>query len=116
MLVGTDIIEIERIQRALARWGNRFLYRVYTDRERELYADRPASLAARFAAKEAVMKALGARGLGWREIEVLSDAEGKPTVHLYGRAKEKAHALGAQFSLSLSHCRKYALAAVVGWS
>lgn len=114
--VGVDIIEIARIEKALARWGERFLERVYTAAERELFHHRPAELAARFAAKEAVMKALGtgARGVAWREIEVLWARGGRPVVHLHGRAEARAQKLGLQeLSLSLSHCREYALASVV---
>jgi holo-[acyl-carrier protein] synthase len=112
--VGIDIIEVERIRVVVARWGRRFLERVYTAGELELYATRPASLAARFAAKEAVMKALGASGLGWREIEVLSGPQGKPVLHLHGRALSRANEMGVSLEVSLSHCRQYAIASVVG--
>jgi holo-[acyl-carrier protein] synthase len=112
--VGIDIIEVERIRVAIARWGRRFLERVYTAGELELYATRPTSLAARFAAKEAVMKALGARGLGWREIEVLSGPQGEPVLYLYGRALNQAKEMDITLTVSLSHCRQYAIASVVG--
>jgi holo-[acyl-carrier protein] synthase len=112
--VGIDIIEVERIRRAVARWGRRFLERVYTAGELELCAARPTSLAARFAAKEAVMKALGGHELGWREIEVLSGPQGEPVLYLHGRADRRAQELGTRLSVSLSHCREYAIAAAVG--
>ncbi|GBD14627.1 Holo-[acyl-carrier-protein] synthase [bacterium HR25] len=115
--VGVDIIEIERIQAALARFGDRFLRRVYTPLEAALYRRRPHELAARFAAKEAVMKALGtgARGVAWREIEVLPNRRGKPLVYLHGRARERAAALGLSgLDVSMSHSRDYAVAMAVG--
>ena len=111
--VGIDIIEIDRIRRAVDRWGWRFLERVYTLEEIELFATRPASLAARFAAKEAVMKALGGK-MGWREIEVLRGPRGEPVLRLYGRALRRAQEKGARLTVSLSHSREYAIASVVG--
>ena len=114
--VGVDIIEIERIQKVVARWGERFLRRVYTSTELEDCRGRAPALAARFAAKEAVAKALGT-GLGeirWQEIEIRPDPYGKPLLHLHGKARARAEALGLRhFALSLSHSRDYALAFVV---
>ena len=115
--LGLDIVEIARIEKALARWGERFLHRVYTERELELYRDRVPELAARFAAKEAVMKALGTgnRGVAWREIEVLRNQRGAPQVYLHGRASLQAHRLGMkELAISLTHSREYALASVIG--
>ncbi|MDY6907462.1 MAG: holo-ACP synthase [Chloroflexota bacterium] len=115
--VGVDIIEIERIEESLARWGERFLGRVYTDDERAVCRGRVSELAVRFAGKEAVMKALGTgtRGVGWREIEVLSDPYGRPLVFLHGRAQRRAEEMGiAAMDISLSHSREYAVAFVVG--
>lgn len=114
--VGIDIIEIERIRRTLERFGQRFLRRVYSDRERERYGRRPAELAARFAAKEAVMKALGTgvRGIRWRDIEVLPNRRGKPIVVLHGTAAARAELLGfSHFAISLTHSRTEAVASVV---
>lgn len=73
--VGIDIIEIERIGRVLERFGDRFLHRIYTPTERQRYGKRVPELAARFAAKEATMKALGTgiRGVRWRDIEMFSN-------------------------------------------
>ncbi len=113
---GIDIIEIPRIKRALARWGDTFLCRIYTEAEIEHYRTKPASLAARFACKEAVMKLLGTgrRGASWREIETLSHPGGKPKINLYGRARERAKALGVrEIEVSLSHSKEYAIASVV---
>jgi len=115
--IGIDIIEIARVEQAVARWGDRFLHRVYTDSELRLYRKKFSSLAARFAGKEAVMKALGGgnTGIGWREIEILSDPSGRPLVRLHGRAQAQAGRLGlARFAASLSHSREYAIAFVAG--
>ena len=120
--VGLDIIEIARIQRALSRWGDRFMQRIYTPAEQELYSRHAQSLAALFASKEAVMKALGTgarmrngTGIGWQEIEILPDPLGKPIVYRHGRARERARELGlGELAISLSHSRDYAVASVVG--
>jgi holo-[acyl-carrier protein] synthase len=115
--LGTDIIEIKRIEHAIERWGERFLHRVYTDREIESYRRKLPSLAARFAAKEAVIKALQPRDgiIFWRDMEVLTAPGGKPCLTLYGRAKSRAEALGIKdIEISLSHSRDYALALVLG--
>jgi len=116
--IGIDIIEIFRIEKAIARWGEGFLRRVYTEPELKLYRKKQSSLAARFAAKEAVMKALGkSTGISLKEIEVLSDPGGKPVVNLYGRTQNQARDLGLGldgFAVSLSHSREYAVALVSG--
>lgn len=117
--VGVDIIEIPRIRQALDRWGERFLNRVYTGAELKICRANPERLAGRFAGKEAVMKALGTgiRGVGWREIEILSERSGKPFIQLYGGAQEKAKSLGLNhLAISLSDSREYAVAFVVGES
>jgi len=115
--IGVDIIEVERIESAIRQWGERFLKRIYTEVELKICQDRASSLAARFAAKEAVMKVLGtgARGIGWKEIEILSDGLGKPLVKLYGKAKSKAEELNLrEFSISLSDTKQYAIATAIG--
>lgn len=117
--VGVDIIEIERVEAALAKFGERFLGRVYTPLEVAFCRGRVSELAARFAAKEAVMKALGtgARGVAWREIEVLPNHRGKPLVYLHGRAAARAEKIGLRsLDISMSHSREYAVAFVVGAS
>lgn len=114
--VGTDIIEIARIQRSLDDFGERFLKRVYTERERHWYGNRVNELAARFAAKEATSKALGTGivGIRWQEMEVLPTRRGKPVLILHGRAAERARTLGlTSFSVSLTHSRTDAMAFVV---
>jgi holo-[acyl-carrier protein] synthase len=114
---GIDIVEISRIREAVARWGERFLQRVYTGPELEAYRDKLESLAVRFAGKEAAMKALGS-GVGtvsWREIEILSGPQGKPEVRLYGRALEISRTQGLSgLEISLSHSRDNAIALVIG--
>jgi holo-[acyl-carrier protein] synthase len=114
--IGIDIVEIDRITKATGRWGGAFLRRVFTDAELKLYREKPQSLAARFAGKEAVIKALGkTSGIGWKQIEILPDADGKPVVRLHGRAEEQAQNLGLErLAISLSHSRDYAVAMVVG--
>jgi holo-[acyl-carrier protein] synthase len=114
--VGVDIIEIVRIDEALHRFGTRFLHRVFTEPEIALCKERAHVLAVRFAGKEAVMKALGTgvKGIAWREIEILAKPSGEPTVQLYGKAMARAGLLGlTEFSISLSHSKEYAVAAVV---
>ena len=116
LAVGVDIVEISRIQAALERHGDRFLRRVYTERELAYAAGRPSALAARWAAKEAAAKALGT-GIGdvsFQEIEVVCDPRGKPDLVLHGEAARLAARLSlSRFALSLSHAADYALALVV---
>jgi len=116
--VGVDLVEIHRITAIFDRYGQRFLDRIYTPAEQARARGRPAELAVRFAAKEATMKALGTgrRGVGWREVEVLSDPRGRPLLHLHGRAAVRAAELGLTgFAVSLSHERSMAIAMVVAW-
>lgn len=115
--VGVDIIEIDRVAATLARFGDRFLQRIYTTGEIAYCRGRAPQLAARFAAKEAVMKALGTgtRGVGWQEVEVTRKRSGEPGIALHGRAATRAEKLGIdRLALSLSHSRNYAVASVVG--
>lgn len=114
--VGVDIIEIERIEAVLRRHGERFLQRIYTPKEQAYCRGRVPELAVRFAAKEAVSKALGTgmRGIAWREMEILGDERGKPLVHLHGRARARAEELSlSEFAVSLSHSRDFAVAFVM---
>lgn len=126
LYTGIDLIEIVRIERAIGRWGDRFLSYVYTPTELASYRARIPSLAARWAAKEATAKLLGIglRGLGaaarkthaaaWIEIEILSDALGRPLLQLSGRAEERAQELGLrEIAISLSHTREHAIACAV---
>jgi holo-[acyl-carrier protein] synthase len=113
---GVDIIEISRVRRVLDKYGQRFLSRVYTQGEIDYCRGRAPNLAARFAAKEAAMKALGTgvRGVGWKDIEVVRQESGAPSIKLHGRAQARAKRLGVlDISLSLSHSQEYAVAFVV---
>jgi len=114
--LGIDIIEITRIEEAVVRWGARFLQRVYTENEIRLYREQIPSLAARFAAKEAVIKALGPQSsvIGLKEIEVINEPGGQPRAVLHGRALQRAQELGINnFDISLSHCHEYAVACAI---
>lgn len=110
--VGTDIVETERIEQLCERDGS-FTSRVFTQTELDYSLEKPSRylhLAARFAAKEAVAKALGGP-FSWKEVEVVNDANGKPSVNLYGRAL--AVAGNARVHLSVSHTKHYASAVAV---
>lgn len=116
--VGVDLCDVARFERVAGRWGDRFLQRVFTDGERR-YATGVGSmerLAARFAAKEAARKALGAHAAGgWRDVEVVSDREtGAPSLAFHGRARSRARHLSVRTSLvSLTHQSGLAVAVVV---
>tara|TARA_Y100000590_G_scaffold126878_3_gene145095 strand:+ start:12403 stop:12780 length:378 start_codon:yes stop_codon:yes gene_type:complete len=115
MHIGIDIIEIDRIASVLNKHPKRFLEKIFTDYEKNYCKGRPAQLAARFASKEAGMKALGTgiRGVGWREIEVQRHASGKPYLILHGRAKKRAEKLNIKsIELSISHSKNLATAIV----
>ena len=120
MLVnGVDIIEIGRVARVVQRYGKRFLRRIYTEGEIAYCRGRAPQLASRFAAKEAVMKALGTgtRGVRWRHIEVVRAPGRAPTIRLHGTALARARRIGVEhLSVSLSHSEEYAVAFVVGES
>jgi holo-[acyl-carrier protein] synthase len=113
---GIDLVEIKRLEEAIERHGRRFLERIYTPSELEACNSNLASLAGRFAAKEAVAKALGT-GIGlvaWREIEILHGPERAPVLHLHGAAQARAQALGlSAWSISLSHTPTHAVAVAV---
>lgn len=124
--IGVDIVEVRRIEQAVARWGERFLRRVYTPEEISYCSSRPQSLAARWAAKEAVSKALGtgwapqephgAGWIDWTEIEVVRQSSGEPFLRLHGKARARADTLGlTAWRVSLSHTSDYAVAMVLGW-
>lgn len=115
--IGVDIVETDRIARSVARFGNRFLNKVFTAQELSYCRGRVGSLAARWAAKEAVAKALGT-GIGqvrWQEIEVVNGQNYCPFIRLHGSAARLAARLGLSgFAVSLSHTKDYAVAFVVG--
>lgn len=116
---GVDLIEISRIEEVVARHGRHYLERIYTPAELELCGKRVESLAGRFAAKEAVAKALGC-GIGdvtWQEIEILGDEQNAPVLTLHGAAGQKAKELGlATWSVSISHSQSHAVAFVAAIS
>jgi holo-[acyl-carrier protein] synthase len=118
--IGTDLVEIERIQKSIDRFGDRFLHRIFTAAEIaycRLKKHSAESFAARFAAKEAGAKALGtgiSHGVTWLEIEVRRAPGHRPTLHWSGRAAEMAAQMGVRrVSLSLTHSRDLAMAVVV---
>ena len=118
--IGIDLIEIARIEAVFARRGDRFRARMFTEGEIsycEARASKFASYAARFAAKEAAMKALGtgwAEGVGWTDIEVVSGTNGAPVLRLHGRALERMREIGAtKAHVSLTHSGNLAMAEVL---
>lgn len=121
VLCGVDIIEIDRVRQSFETCGDSFRNRVFTEKEIEYCESKKLvrfeSYAARFAGKEAVSKAFGTgigKGVKWRDIEILNDAQGKPHVLLSERADEIYKEIKAKgISISLSHCKEYAVAYVV---
>ena len=120
MLVnGVDIIEISRVKRVSEQYGQRFSRRIYTEGEIAYCRGRAPLMASRFAAKEAVMKALGTgiRGVRWKDIEVVRQQGRAPRILLHGSALVRAHALGIEdIAVTLSHSHDYAVAFVVAES
>ena len=122
MIVGSgiDIAEVPRIAESIKRFGDRFIRRVFTEGEIR-YCDPKANrierYAARFAAKEAAMKAIGTGwnlGVTWRDVEVCRAPGGRPTIQFHGKAAEFAAKLGAKHvALSLSHTEEFAIAQVI---
>jgi holo-[acyl-carrier protein] synthase len=117
--IGVDLIEIERVARVMARHGDRFFTRFFTESERQQCGHLPARLAARIAAKEAAAKALGT-GIGdvrWVDIEVQSDTRGRPSLVLHHAAARLAAEMGLHdWQVSLSHTQDHAMAFVVAMS
>jgi holo-[acyl-carrier protein] synthase len=118
--IGVDLCEVDRLEAAIARHGERFLARIYTKQERA-YCDsklnRMERLAGRFAAKEAAMKAIGTgwrRGVGWRDFEVTRADSGQPIIRFHGAARKIAEELGVTRALvSITHIKSMAMAQVV---
>jgi holo-[acyl-carrier protein] synthase len=112
--LGSDIIEVERISANIKKYGPRFLDRLFTQAEQEyclLYREPARHFAGRFAAKEAIVKALGtgiSPEISWLDIEIINDSRGKPYVHFSEKVNE--HFSHPQIELTISHCRSYALA------
>ena len=117
--IGIDIIEVERIRQLSLKWGSKFERRVYTPQELAYCGNTPTRygrLAARFAAKEATLKALGTGlsvGMYWQDVEICADTAGKPSLVLHGKVKQYAAELGVVSTfVSLSHVVDYAVAQV----
>ena len=115
--IGTDITECLRIARMIERHGDLFISRVYTPDEIRYCRNRKQTtehFTGRWAAKEAVLKALGTgwrRGIGWRDVEIINEPGGKPIVNIHGGAKQVVEQLGiTRLLISISHCRTHATA------
>ena len=113
MIIGTgvDITEVRRLRQAIEKWGKEFLNRVFTEDELENAKTRGSlyqHLAGRFAAKEAVFKALGDKNLNWKDVEVLNDKEGKPYCKILHTKNKKIEVL-----ISISHVKTYAVASAI---
>ncbi|NQT90626.1 MAG: holo-ACP synthase [Candidatus Omnitrophica bacterium] len=122
MIIGTgvDIVEVSRIKSAAIKWKKNFLKKIFTDKELKYSEQRSVPyqhLAARFAAKEAVLKALGngwTNRVEWRDIEVWNESSGKPNVRLSGQVKKVSNERGVDdILISVSHTRTYAVANVI---
>lgn len=121
--IGSDICSVTRVEETLAKFGERFLDRVLTENEKAYVLsvaikDRASKVAARFAAKEATAKTLqtGFKGLSFKEIEVVRNSAGAPSLKLNGRASALAAKLNlSSFELTISHEREYAIAFVLGY-
>lgn len=118
--VGTDLAEVGRIRQSIARYGDRFVDRIYTAHERNYAGSKANSaerFAARLAAKEAGMKAIGTgwrQGVTWRDFEVTNEPSGRPTLRLSGVARDIADKMGVKrISISLTHTAEMAFAIVI---
>ncbi len=118
--IGIDLVELDRIARVYDLYGEKFLNRLFTARERDYFnqwRDPVPRIAGRFAAKEAAMKALGTGwtdGVRWRDIEIIRMSGGKPAVWFYGRSRELFESLGAEhIHCTISHSRSSAIAVVI---
>jgi holo-[acyl-carrier protein] synthase len=118
--IGTDLAEVDRIRESIERFGDRFLNRIYTPGERSYALSKANSaerFAARFAAKEAGMKAIGtgwSQGVTWQDFAVVNERSGRPTIRLTGVAREVADRLGVKtLSVSLTHTKAVAFAVVI---
>ena len=109
--MGVDITEVRRLRQAVEKWGQDFLQRIFTAQELKNAKNKSSfyqHLAGRFAAKEAVFKALGDKNLGWQDVQILNDEEGKPYCFLFNQKGKKLEA-----HISISHVKTYAVASAV---
>lgn len=114
--IGVDIIEVERVRKVYEHHGERFLKRIFTEIEIRQCRGKVTRLAGRFAAKEAISKALGTglHGVAWREMEVVQLRSGRPTVRLHGNAKKRAELLGlTAFDVSIADLQAFSIAIAV---
>jgi holo-[acyl-carrier protein] synthase len=114
--VGIDIIEVDRVRKVYEHHGERFLKRVFTEMEVRQCRGKATRLAGRFAAKEAISKALGTgiHGVAWREMEIVQLRSGRPTVTLHGNAKRRAQLLGiSAFDVSIADLNAFSIAVAV---
>jgi holo-[acyl-carrier protein] synthase len=118
--MGIDVEEVERVRGAMERQGERFLRRIFTEKERaycEQFKDKYERYAGRFAVKEAAMKALGtgwSRGVRWVDVEVVRQRGGRPNLALKGEAKKIADAMGVKnIAVSITHTAEQAIAQVI---
>ena len=114
--IGIDLIEIERIEKLLDRYGDKFMKRIFTEVEIEYCSKKKdkGSFAARFATKEAVFKATGlglAKGMTWKDVEVINDDRGKPEVRLYGKTAELL--ANKTIHISISHSKDASISIIV---
>ena len=109
--MGVDITEVRRLRQAVEKWGQDFLQRIFTAEELKNAKNKSSfyqHLAGRFAAKEAVFKALGDKNLGWQDVQILNDREGKPYCFIFSQKKKKVEA-----HISISHVKTYAVASAI---
>jgi holo-[acyl-carrier protein] synthase len=109
--MGVDITEVRRLRLAVEKWGDEFLQRIFTAEELKNATNKSSlyqHLAGRFAAKEAVFKALGDKNLGWQDVQILNDQEGKPHCFIFNQKGKKV-----ETHISISHVKTYAVASVV---
>ena len=117
---GIDLVKIERMEKIIKRWGDNFIFRIFTPLEIEYCEKKKGnkyqSYAGRFAAKEALLKSLGLglRGANWKEIEIKNDELGQPTIDTSGKLKNIASAKGVRkYFISISHTKEYAATQVI---
>ena len=117
---GIDLVKIERIEKIIKRWGDNFIFRIFTPLEREYCEKKKGnkyqSYAGRFAAKEALLKSLGLglRGVNWKEIEIENNELGQPIIETSGKLKNIASVKGvSKYFITISHTKDYAIAQVI---
>ena len=117
---GIDLVKIERVEKIIKRWGDNFIFKIFTPLEREYCEKKKGnkyqSYAGRFAAKEALLKSLslGLRGVNWKDIEIENNELGQPIIETSGKLKKIASEKGVgKYFISISHTKDYAVAQVI---